>query len=136
MNSGDLDVTIQELDACLCEDPEPLLAILAYFNLSAAVWEKFRFNDRKSDSVGDDEYLWVRGCNVCLRRALKIYEGIPRHQQLEAETIKLHQAVKENLGPTVHYGAYVFRYGQRQLRKVGGLPPLRCLTEVDIPIDR
>jgi hypothetical protein len=136
MDSNNLDVTIRELDACLCATPEPFLAMLAYSNLSAAVWEKFRFNDRRSDTVEDDEIVWVRGCNICLRRALRTYENMPRHQQLEADTIKLHQAVKESLSPTVHYGAYVFRFGQRQFRKVSGLPPLRCLTDLDMPLDR
>ena len=136
MESRNLDVTIKELDACLCGKPESFLEMLAYFNLSAAVWEKFGFNNRKGDSVEDDEYVWVQGCNVCLRRALKIYENMPRHEQLEANTIKLHQAVKESLSPTVHYGAYVFRYGQRRFRGASGLPPLRCLTEIEMALDR
>jgi len=129
MDSNNLDFTIKELDACLCANPEPSLAMLAYYNLSAAVWEKFGFNDRRGDSIEDDEYTWVCGCNLCLRRALNIYESMPRHQQLESDTIKLHQAIKESLTPTVHKGAYVYRYGQRQFR-TGGVPPLRCLTEI------
>ena len=129
IESSNLDVTIKELDACLCGKPEPFLETLAYYNLSAAVWEKFGFNDRRGDSIEDDEYVWVCGCNLCLRRALKIYESLPRNQQLESDTIKLHQAIKESLTPTVHKGTYVYRYGQRQFR-TGGLPPLRCLTEI------
>src|SRR5437660_277574 len=72
----DLDIAIQELDACLCANPEPLLEMEAYYNLSAAIWEKFHFNERKGATIADDEYLWVRGCNICLRRALKIYENL------------------------------------------------------------
>ncbi len=136
MGASNLDATIKELDACLCANPEPLLAMFGYFNLSAAVWEKFRFNERRGDSIEDDEYIWVRGCNIFLRRALKIYENMPRHEQLEADTINLNQAVKESLGPTVHYGAYVFRFGQRQFRRVIGLPPLRCLSEVSMSLDQ
>lgn len=136
MDANNPDVTIKELDACLCANPEPFLAMVAYFNLSAAVWDKFGFNNRRSDTVEDDEYVWVRGCNIFLRRALKIYENMPRHQQLEADPLRFHQAVKESLGPTVHYGAYVFRFGQREFRKVSGLPPLRCLTEIKMDLDR
>ena len=133
--SRNFDTAIRELDACLCANPEPQLAMSAYFNLSAAIWEKFHFNERRGAEIADDEYVWVRGCNICLRRALKLYESLPRSRQLEAETIKLHQAVKGSLGPTIFYGSYVYNYGRREPRKVSGLPALRCLSEVDIPID-
>src|ERR1039458_1672033 len=112
MDSNNLDVTIRELDACLCANPRPVLAVAAYFNLSAAVWEKFRFNERKGYSIEDDEYLWVLGSNLCLRRALKIYEKMPRAQRLEADALKLHQAVKGSLSPTISYGGSVFMAGQ------------------------
>jgi hypothetical protein len=130
MASSNLDVTIRELDACLCANPKAFQTMAAYFNLSAAVWEKFRFNERKGHTVGDDEYLWVLGCNLCLRRALKIYENMPRAQQLETDTLKLHQALKGSLGPTISYGSSVFMAGQWHDRKVSGLPPLRCLTDI------
>ena len=34
MSSSGLDVTIRELDACLCANPKPFLAMAAYFNVS------------------------------------------------------------------------------------------------------
>ena len=136
MDSNNPDITIRELDECLCLNPEPLLAMDAYYNLSAAVWEKFRFNERKSDSVEDDEIRWARGCNLCLRRALKIYDDLSRAQQLKAEVIKMHQAMKESIRVTVHYGAYIYRFGGMQFRQVRGLPDLRCLREIDMPLDR
>jgi len=132
---SNIDITIRELDACLCAQPEPALAMLAYYNLSVTIWQKFRFNERKGASIDDDEYLWVRGCNICLRRALTIYENMPRVQQLEASTIQLHQGVKDSLSPTVFYGSYVYRHGQKEFRNVQGLPALRCLTEIDMPLD-
>jgi len=134
LDSGNVDVTIRELDACLCANPKPFLAMAAYFNLSAAVWEKFKFNERKGHSIRDDEYLWVKGCHLCLRRALKIYEGMPRQQQLEADVIKLHQAIKGSIGTTISYGGSVYMAGQWRDREVPGLPPLRCLTEIRTPI--
>ncbi|MGA2269828.1 MAG: hypothetical protein ABSH44_15270 [Bryobacteraceae bacterium] len=135
MDSNNLDISIRELDACLCLNPEPLLAIGAYYNLSAAVWEKFQFNERKSDTVEDDEIRWARGCNLCLRRALKIYDDLPRVEQLEADVIKLHQAIKESIGVTAHYGAYIYKFGRMQFRAVHGLPDLRCLREIDMPLN-
>jgi hypothetical protein len=83
MDSSNLEVTIRELDACLCGNPKPLLAMAAYFNLSAAVWEKFGFNKRKGHSIDDDEYLWVIGCNLCLRRALKYMTTCHVHSNLK-----------------------------------------------------
>lgn len=133
---NDLDYAINELDMCLCANPEPVLAMEAYYNLSATIWGKFRFNERRGASIGDDEYLWVLECNLCLRRALKIYESLPRTTQLQSGALRLHQAIKGSLSPTINYGGITYEHGERKWRKSSGLPPLRCLTEIDIPLDR
>ena len=129
------DEAIKALDECLCANPERLLEMEAYYNLSAMIWEKFQFNNRRGADISDDEFRWVQGCNVCLRRALKIYETLPREQQLQSDLIQLHQAIKESLSPTISYGAIVYRYGQREFRSVHGLPPLRCLSEIQMLVD-
>jgi len=134
-DSKRFDEAIKALDECLCANPERLLEVEAYYNLSAIIWEKFQFNNRRGADISDDEFRWVQGCNVCLRRALKIYESLPRERQLENGLIHLHQAIKASLSPTISYGAIVYRYGQREFRSVYGLPPLRCLTEIQMRID-
>ena len=135
VDSGRYDDAIRELDKCLCFNPAPLLAMEAYYNLSATIWGKFRFNERRGADISDDEFRWVQGCNLCLRRALKIYESLPRQKQLEAGPIQLHQAIKGSLSPTISYGSIVYRHGERQFRSVRGLPPLKCLTEIKMEVD-
>jgi len=132
--STNLDLTIRELDACLCSNPSLRLAVIAYYNIAAAIWGKFRFDDRKGDSVGDDEYIWVNGCNVCSRRGLRTYHQLPRDQQLDSSIIELHQVLNQLVSRTMTYGAYVYRHGQREFRAVSGLPPLRCLRDVQMEI--
>jgi len=134
-DSKQYDEAIRELDECLCANPERLLAMEAYYNLSAIIWKKFRFNDRRGADISDDEFRWVQGCNLCLRRALKIYESLPRQQQLESGPVQLHQAIKGSLSPTISYGSIVYKYGERQFRSVHGLPPLKCLTEIQMAVD-
>jgi len=129
-DSNSFDVAIHEFDACLCSNPEPQLAMFAYFNLSATIWQKFRFNERKLATVPDDEYRWVGVCNILLRRALKIYKNLPQDEQNEAEIIELHQAVKSSLRVTLDGAVY-----GTQLRSSGTRPALRCLTEIDMPLD-
>jgi hypothetical protein len=125
-----LDVAIQELDACLCSNPSLRLAVIAYYNIAAAIWERFRFNQRKGDDVPDNEYIWVNGCNVCGRRALKIYDQMSKEQRLDATIVELHEALNQLVSRSGTYGLFVYEYGQREYRQVHGLPPLRCLREV------
>lgn len=127
------DEAIQELDKFLCSRPERVSEMEAYYNLSVIIWEKFQFDKRRGADISDDEFRWVQGCNVCLRRALKIYETLSREQQ--SKLIQLHQAIKILLSPTISYGAIVYRYGQREFRSVYGLPPLRCLSEIQMHVD-
>ena len=133
MDASNPDVIIRELDECLCAEPLPDLpdmAMYAYFNMSAAIWEKFQFNDRKGATIDDDEYVWVNACRLCIHRVLEIHEHMPREQQLEANVVKIHHAAKQHLDLTMLYGAYVVSPGgQRRFREIssGDLPPLRSL---------
>ena len=128
MEASNPDVVIRELDECLSADPPPDLAMYAYFNLSAAIWEKFQFKDRKGANIADDEYVWVLGCNLCIRRVLEIYEKLPRAQQLEGDVVKVHHGAKQHLDLTMMYGSMVYRYGRRDFHDVHGLPPVRALN--------
>jgi hypothetical protein len=60
---------------------------------------------------------------------------MPREQQLESAIVELHQAMNQLVSRTMTYGAYVYRYGQREFRAVGDLPPLRCLNEVHMDME-
>lgn len=133
--SNNLDVTVRELDACLCSTPSLRLSVIAYYNIAAAIWGRFRFDDRKGDSVADDEYVWVNGANVCCRRGITCYRQMPREQQLEATITELHQALNQLVSRTMTYGLFVYEYGQREYRQVHALPPLRCLREVQMEME-
>jgi hypothetical protein len=135
LDSNNLDEAIHELDACLYANPEQRLALEAYYNLSATIWRKFHFNERTGSTVTDEEFKWVQACNVCLRRALTIYDHLPRKEQLESEMLQMHQAIKASLSPTISYGAIIYEYGRREWRKPQGVPNLRCLTEVNMPLN-
>ena len=90
--------------------------------------EKFQFKDRKGANIADDEYVWVLGCNLCIRRVLEIYEKLPRAQQLEGDVVKVHHGAKQHLDLTMMYGSMVYRYGRRDFHDVHGLPPVRALN--------
>jgi hypothetical protein len=106
------------------------MAMYAYFNMSAAIWDKFQFNDRKGATIDDDEYIWVNACRLCIGRVLEIYEHLPRDEQLEANVVKIHHAAKQHLQLTTHYGSYVGSPFGRRFRSVSSnrLPPLRSLN--------
>ena len=132
--SNNFDLTIRELDACLCSNPSLRLAVIAYYNIAAAIWERFRFGQRKGDDVPDDEYIWVNGCNECGQRGLKIYGQMSRDQQLDATIMELHEALNQLVSRSGAYGLFVYQYGQREYRQVFKLPPLRCLSEVQMDL--
>ena len=139
---GDYNRAILEYDACLCALPNAAIAIVAFYNLDAAISSEFDFYNRKGSDISDLECAWsLRGQN-CLNKAIKIYE---QNQHLfedeDAENLaEIYADALENQNSGMAYGiAKLGSRGELQPRDfeeveriARTIPPLRCLeTEIE-----
>src|ERR1017187_865810 len=121
---------IRELDQCLTSDPSKRLALFAYRNMVAGIWQRYFPEPRSGKYLSDDEYSWVHGAILCLERAIKIWESLPKAAQEDAEVFDCYRDTKKTLNSITGYGLFYNRAGQMLERESNfPLPPLRCLHQ-------
>ncbi len=135
---GDLGTTITELNECLCCDPLPRIAVVAYFNLGAAIWTQYNFGKRDGASISDEEFRWAERAFESLRRVREIYETALAVEDQSSEPLhKLYVEAKKRLESTAGYGALSKDLSGRKSARdkealaSAGIAPLTCL---DLPI--
>jgi tetratricopeptide (TPR) repeat protein len=74
-DAGDYDKGIRLLDACLCANPDPVIAMTGFFNLFVMIQLKHDFPNRHGDTVPDDEFRWFCRMVLCVKKAIEIYES-------------------------------------------------------------
>ena len=133
---GDLSTTIAELNECLCSDPLPRIAVVAYFNLAAAIWTQYNFAKRDGTSISDEEFRWAERACQSLRNVVQIYDAhLPPEDQNNEPLRKLYMDARKRLETTTGYGALCQdSHGKKVLRNDAvlmaiALAPMPCLDQ-------
>jgi hypothetical protein len=132
---GDYDAAISSLDECLCNDPQPGLAILAYWNLAVTILMKFNFQERNGEDVSDEEMKWCQRMLICAKRVGGIYDShLKNHPTYGESNYAIYQQSKNLYNGYTFYGS-VYRdnsglLSQRSMKNVANAyaTPLRCIA--------
>lgn len=65
---------IRLLDACLCSNPDRVIAMTGFFHLFVMIQLQYNFANRHGDSVPNDEFRWFCRMVLCVKKAIEIYE--------------------------------------------------------------
>jgi tetratricopeptide (TPR) repeat protein len=136
---GRYDEAIRLFDECLCNNPPPDLAAVAYWNIAVSIHSKYRFGERKSGSVTDAEMKWLIRMTTCAEKAVRIIEKqlVECHgEKMINELGRINTEAKSMIKQYMLYGAsfYDTRTGRWVLRdldavKKADVEPLHCLAE-------
>jgi len=129
---GQYDRAITELDAALCTEPGPELAMIAYHKLATAIWYKFDFHNRDGEAISDEECAWNGRAADALARAMEIYTSSKGKIAHPVEFRRLYLTCKTAHEVTVTYaltkreanGKLSFR--EKEVLDKIQLPALRC----------
>lgn len=132
---GQYDRAITELDAALCTEPGPELAMIAYHKLATAIWYKFDFHNRDGEAISDEECAWNDRAADVLTRAMEIYKSTKGKIVHPVEFRRLYLTCKTAHEVTVTYaltkrganGKLSFR--EKEILDRVQLPSLRCLEQ-------
>ena len=130
----DYDAAISMLDECLCNDPPPELAILAYWNLAVTILMKFNFQDRNGEGVSNKDMKWCQRMLICAKRVRGIYDShLKDHPTYGKDNYQMYQQAKSLYDSYTFYGS-VYRdnagsLSQRKMVDVANAyaKPLRCI---------
>lgn len=133
---GDYDAAISLLDDCLCNDPEPGLAMLAYWNMAVTILMKFNFQERNGEDVSDEEMKWCQRMLICSKKIKSIYEShLKNHPEYSKSHYETYEQSKNLYNSYTFYGS-VYRdnsgsLSQRSMKNVAHAPakPLRCFAD-------
>ncbi len=81
VTSPNLETAIQEFDACICVNPNPSLALLAYFHLAKTINRKFGFEHRQNEMISDEEFSWRLQEVFCMHKVFDLYDQIPESEK-------------------------------------------------------
>lgn len=132
MQSGDTSAAIQQFDECLCLDPDPQIAIAAWFNLGTTIIREHQFPNRDGDTIPDDEYKWHECVLKCFAKVIEVYEASIDTRPGIRQSEQAYNRAKDNLYRMTAYGLIVTddrgRTKQRDLEPIKRAPdPLRAL---------
>lgn len=137
----DYDLALSMFDECLCCDPEHALAILAYWNLTLTILMKFKFQERRGETVSHEDMKWCKRMLICANRVAIIYESyLKKHPEYGEDYYEIYESAKELYNDFTIYGSiYSNNTGllsQRSMTDVSNssIIPLMCLANEDGPL--
>jgi tetratricopeptide (TPR) repeat protein len=127
------DQAINQLDAVLCSQPPPDLALIGYRLLSRVIWLKFNFGNRDGQTISDEEVKWCDRANKAANKAVSLYESVISKTNHPIELRNLYFICKSGVEMTLlycvtkkdAYGNVSFR-DEKTLNQIK-LTPLRCV---------
>lgn len=132
---GDYDTAISLFDESLCREPQPELAILAYWNLAVTILTKFRFQERNGENVSNEEMKWCLRMLTCAKRVIEIYEShLKNHPTYGEDDYTFYQQAKALCKSYAIYGSVYRRNGVRSQRNMkdvanASVKPLKCIAD-------
>ena len=75
LEKGNYDEAISLFDSCLCNNPDPQLTFLSYWNLALAIFEKYNFNNRDGKNISNTEMLWCIRMVICAKNVKNIFDS-------------------------------------------------------------
>jgi hypothetical protein len=137
----DFTGAVTELDACLCCNPHPLLAALAWLNLAEIIYYNFDFASRAANTLSDEEFYWSLRATEANLRAIEALEecsqsGVTASEEMVRDAQRAYEKAAA-LGQFFEsYDQFIVRNGKREYRpfivmRDIRLSPLRCLADWD-----